>query len=548
MKRHLQSLANGKFDAVVVGGGVQGAAVAWELSLRGYCTALVEQGDFGASTSSGTHRILHGGLRYLQQADLPRMRESIRERNFLMRNASHLVRSMGFLVPCQSSATRNPVSLGIALWLNDLVAHDRNRGLSGDGQLPGGQLVPRAKALELAPQLVSEQFSHAGLFFDGQMLNSERLTLAFVKGAVRHGTCAANYLSARRIHLEGQAVRSLEVRDAWTGAEFEIQTRFVFNMTGPAIHRTAAALLGRAVPADEVFCKGFQVVIPWQGERAAFCVPSVQKRVGGVNRGASRQLFIVPWNGCTVVGTTESRFVGDPAGYAVTRGDVAAFLDEIREACPAIRVRPEDVIACPGGIRPVNRAALPEVRAGESDEICHHARTDGVNGFISGAGVKYTTARAFAQRVVLAMEREVGASRPMQHERVLLPGGGLENPQKEATRLADQHGLTASVAEKLVGLFGSESSDVLQSAQKAGQNLHESSFLSVVAAYATENEMAASVADVLLRRAGAGLVEKVTPAQIEVVAELLGARLGWSPQRKAEERSGGGMSRFLPAE
>src|SRR6185312_6461503 len=194
MRRDLSALSTGEFDLLVVGGGICGAAAAWDAAQRGLSVALVERGDFSGATSAESLKVVHGGIRYLQHLDLPRVRESSRERSALLRIAPHLVHPFPFVVPAYGHGMRGPEALAAAFLAWAVLTADRNRGIPDpDRRVPRGRIVSRREVLDWFPQLEQKDLTGAGMFWDGQMYNPPRLVWSFVRSALRAGAVAANH-------------------------------------------------------------------------------------------------------------------------------------------------------------------------------------------------------------------------------------------------------------------------------------------------------------------------------------------------------------------
>jgi glycerol-3-phosphate dehydrogenase len=184
MIRDLRTLSCDQFDLAVIGGGIYGACAAWDAAVRGLKVALLEQGDFGAATSANSLKTLHGGLRYLQNLDLLRMRQSIRERSRIMRIAPHLVRLLPCVMPTSGHLMRGRELMSVALLLNDIISHDRNHLIDPSNRIPRGRLLSKAELLQKIPFLKEMgRYNGGALWYDAQMLNSERVTLSFVQSA-----------------------------------------------------------------------------------------------------------------------------------------------------------------------------------------------------------------------------------------------------------------------------------------------------------------------------------------------------------------------------
>jgi len=194
MRRGIDRLASEEFDLLIVGAGIYGACAAWDASLRGLRVALIDRGDFGGATSQHSQKTIHGGLRYLQQADLKRMRESIRERRTLMRIAPQFVSPFPCVMPTYGHLTRGREALAVAMLANDLVGLDRNRIDDPAKRIPRGRTVSRRRVLELLPGIPTKGLTGGAVWHDCQAHNTERLLLSFVLGACEKGAAAATYV------------------------------------------------------------------------------------------------------------------------------------------------------------------------------------------------------------------------------------------------------------------------------------------------------------------------------------------------------------------
>ena len=260
MQRKIQALANTTFDLLVLGGGIQGACVAWEATLRGLSVALIDQSDFGAATSANSLKIIHGGLRYLQTADFNRMRQSIRERQILMRIAPHLVHPLPVLVPTYGHGLKGREAMMVALKLNDWISCDRNQGLNDPHKhIPPGQVISRQSCLQQVPGIAKQGLTGAVTFHDAQVYNSERLTLSFIKSAAQQGATVANYVKAIGFLQTGDQIQGVTAQDGPTGAPLDIRAKAVINTSGPWLNQVLG-LLPMAHP-DQRFAKAINLVL-----------------------------------------------------------------------------------------------------------------------------------------------------------------------------------------------------------------------------------------------------------------------------------------------
>jgi len=429
VKRDLGALADREHDLVIIGGGIHGAAAAWDAAERGLSVALVEADDFGSRTSWNSLKTIHGGLRYLQTLDVRRMRESIRERRALLRIAPEIVRPLPFVIPTYGHGMKGREALAVALRLNDLVSADRNEDLPPEQRIPPGRLLSRAEALELFPGLPETGLNGAARWTDAQVESSERLTIAFVRAAADAGAAVANHLEVESFVRADSRVTGVRCRDHVGGALVEMRARLVLNAAGPGMD-AVLGLAGIMRPRTPLLRA---VNLVFRRNFAGSC--ALGASAGG------RFLFLVPWRGRSMVGTAYW-----PAPSA-DRDDVPSFLDEARRAYPWARVGAEDVTLVHRGLVPAGRAAGGLVTR---HRLIDHEREDGIPGLISVQGVKYTTARGVAQEVVdialRRLDRRAGpcrtASTRLSHARPL--EGSIESRARIATR--DEMALTLSDA------------------------------------------------------------------------------------------------------
>jgi glycerol-3-phosphate dehydrogenase len=470
LKRDLGALAGREHDLVVVGGGIHGVAAAWDAAQRGLSVALVEREDFGAGVSWNSLKTIHGGLRYLQKADLVRVRESVRERSTLLRIAPALVKPLGFLIPTRGHGPKGREALACALWLNDLLSADRNHGLPPESRIPGGRLVSLAETLERVPGLSLEGVNGGALWHDAQVQSSERLTIGFAHAAASAGAVLANHLEAVDLLREGARVKGVRARDQLTGREIEVRARFTLNAAGPS----ALALLGAAGLASPPtsFLRAMNLVLA----RSA----GVGQAVGAL--AAGRFLFLVPWRGLTMVGTSY-----EPADIPERPDTVGRFLGEAQEAFPWADLRAEDVTVVHRGLVPGKGGA-----AGLATRtlVVDHDGDGTAPGLLTVVGVKLTTARGVAEAAIDLVARRLSrAPAPCRTAVTPLPRarpleGRLEDRAREAVR----------------------------------------------------EEMAVTLADALLRRLDLGTGAPPAEADVDAVAGVMAAEHGWDEARKAAER------------
>lgn len=469
MKRDLAALAGREHDLVVVGGGAYGAAAAWDAATRGLRVALVEREDFGAGASWNSLKTIHGGMRYLQKLDVGRLRASARERRVLMRLAPALVRPLRFLVPAYGHGKAGREALAVGFRLNDWLTRDRDDGLPPSHRIPAARLLGRDEALRLVPGLDARGLTGAAFYWDAQATSTERLTLAFVHAAADAGALCANHAAVTGLLRAGGRVAGVAVRDTLGGATLEVRGRAVLNAAGPWVDELLAAfgLGGARAP----LLRARNVVL----RRA----PAFPFAVGG--RSAGRYLFLVPWQGVTMLGTSYEPADGSPS-------DPLSFLDEGASAFPWAGLRREDVSLVHEGLVPGRGGAAG---LATTPRLHDHGDEPGLAGLVSVQGVKYTTARPVAEKAVDLVARRLGRAVPA--------GRTAEGPLPKARALEGP--LEARARE------------------------------------AVHDEMALTLADAVLRRLDLGTAGRPAAADLETVAGVMRAELGWDEARLARERA-----------
>jgi glycerol-3-phosphate dehydrogenase len=495
MRRDLSRLEGAEHDLLVIGGGIQGACIAWDAALRGLSVALVERDDFGAATSANSLRIVHGGLRYLARGDLPRMRESIRERSALLRVAPGLVEPLPVLVPTGPPGVPRRVALGAALALTHALSPRRNRHLHPSRRIAAGRLLSPAECLRMLPALETTAIDGGALWFDARMARPERLTLAFVASAASRGAAVANYAEVEEFELAGSAIRSATVVDRLGGTRLTVRARQVVIAAGP----WTEDLAGRA---------GRQEAPPAGPPRQALALNLViGRRLGeaavGLRAAAfsnddpggsgGRFLFLVPQARSTLLGTWyEPADALDPEA-ALDRGE-DFLLAEFNRACPGLGLSKTDVVGRQWGRLPL-KAGLedgsPKLLA-ERPRVFGPARS-GPGNLLTVEAVKYTTARAVAEDVVDAVLASMGL-RPRACRTAETPLVGGELAPGEPAPLAQR---------------------ILRAATE---------------------EMAETLSDVVFRRTELG-DPRPDEQGVRLAARIVGDARGWDEQRRITEEA-----------
>lgn len=527
MHRDLKRLSSDSFDLLVIGGGIHGLAAAYDAAQRGFSVALVERGDFGSGASFNHLKTIHGGLRYLQTGDLKRMRESILERRTLARIAPHLLVPLPFLMPTYRKPTRSRLAMWVAFRADALVGSDRNDGVTPRLRLPAGRLLSRAECLAAFPDVRRKGLTGGALWHDYQVRNTDRLTLAFALAAAGAGACVANHVEAVTPLIENGRAAGARVRDALTGESFDVRARITLNAAGAATGRLMAAL-GRHEPYPLI--KAMNLVT-----RRSFAGPALASSTDD-----GRMLFLVPWEGRAVAGTSHAPEPCGPDESAVSGREMEWFIGQVNEAFPALRLAPADVTLVHRGIVPAARSRKGEWGLEGHFRLRDHA-IDGVDGAVSLVAVKYTTGRGVAEAAVDLVTRKLGRRVPSRTAQVPLPGGEVADldvlqglVRRDASGLLDDE-----VAAQLALTYGSAYAAPLQVAREvpalAARLAPDLSVIAAQAVHAVRDEMALTLTDLVTRRLPLGSAGHPGEAAARACAGLMAGELGWDEARIERE-------------
>ena len=527
MQRNLSTFQSARYDILVIGGGIYGACIARDAALRGLHVALLECGDFGNATSHNSLKLIHGGLRYLQHLDFVRVRQSVRERRIWLGMAPHLVHPLKCVIPTIGHGTRGPEALWCGLKLYEVLSFDRNRGMPSERWIPKGGVLSRKQLLELIPGLDADDISGGAFWYDAQAIDTDRLLIEVVQGAVDAGAEVANYLAVNDFLHDNGRVSGVRATDKLLGEELEIHARMTINAAGPWISKLVSkALNGRKSAYTSGLTRGMNLVTRSLDADYAFGVPSA--RTSDAVLGSSKRLFfITPLDGCTMIGTSHLPYSGNPDDCTYTENDAQAFLQEINAAYPSAHLTMNDVRYWYGGLTPAEEdSGQGEVKRSRQSELFDHARQDGLDGLISVNGVKYTTARLSAEKAVDLAIRKLGRQ-PLTCLSGVTPLPGARNAPATGYQQKGH-------ASRDLQLYGCNA-DRIQALMEPGSAPDHEAVFKARCRYAIDQEMAVRLQDVVLRRTSLAQQGKFTEGMLDWCATTMAQQLQWSDDRKQRE-------------
>jgi glycerol-3-phosphate dehydrogenase len=516
-----------RFDLVVVGGGITGAGVALDAASRGYSVALVEKSDFSAGTSSRSSKLVHGGLRYLQSFDLGLVREALLERALMVKLAPHLVKPLPMIVPTFEG--RRPDRLmGVGLNMYDVMSWRRGRGrVEGEDWSPERhRIVDGAEVLELVPALTRREPTGGYLFYDCQTDDS-RLVLTVLGEAERFGAVAANRCEVTGLVERHNRAAGVLVRDAVGDGEFELCGDNVVNATGVWADR----LRPQELYAEEEV----PVIRPSRGTHVTLPREQLDVRAGAiVPAGRGRTVFVLPWLGRTLVGTTDNDYEGSVEHVPPADEDVTYLLDAVNGFF-GTELGAADLTGAYAGVRPLISTGDPK----KSVDISRKAELyETSSGLVTITGGKLTTWRRMAKLAVDRIVEREGREAPCRTDQIQLgmpvdpealpEAAGVD--EESSAHLAARYGHAANLVMRLAAV----DTDL---AARVSPDLPD---IVAEAAFAADHEQAHSVADVLLRRTRVGLLDarrlcEATADGPRAVARAMAAQLGWDDARVERE-------------
>jgi glycerol-3-phosphate dehydrogenase len=535
----LVTLAAERFDVVVIGGGITGAGCALDAATRGFSVALVEKADYASGTSSRSSKLVHGGLRYLQQFDIGLVREALLERQLLVKLAPHLVTPLKMVVPAFDGARPDRL-VGLGLNMYDVMASSRLRGRLGarrgaqengderesDWSPERHRMISGEEVVELLPALTTREPSGGYLFYDCQT-DDARLVLTVLAEAERFGAICCNRLEVSGLIHEDGVASGVNVRDAETGGEFAVQADNVINATGVWADR---------ISPDELHTEAEAPTIrPSRGTHITIAHEQLPLEAGAiVPAGEGRTIFALPWLGRSLIGTTDRDYEGDINHVRPSSEDIA-YLLEATNTFFGTEIEPGDLTGAYAGVRPL----ISKTDSRKSVDISRKAELyETSSGLITITGGKLTTWRRMAKMAVDRLVERDGRQAPCRTQEIPL-GQPIEPGALPAVE-----GVSDESRAALAGRYGHLAERVLATASERGElaqpivpGLPD---LLAEAPYAARNEQARTVGDVLLRRTRLGLLaarELCAPdgrAPLRV-ARSMAAELGWDEPRVEAE-------------
>jgi len=507
-----------EFDVIVIGAGINGAGIARDAAIRGLSVLLVDKGDIGGGTSSWSTRLIHGGLRYLEHGELALVRESLREREALLKVAPHLVRPLRLLLPVYKNARRG-------LWTirAGMLAYD---ALSLNKSLPKHRMLSRAQTLREVPALEPEGLLGAAVYSDAQVEFAERLVLENVLSAVEHGATVTTYARVDKLMVKNQKVCGIEFTNDRGGETRFARGTIVINAAGPWVDRVLKSDSGNS-PRLIGGTKGSHIVVgPFAG--AADTAIYVEAETDG------RPFFIIPWDNKYLIGTTDIRYEGDLDQVRIESDEIDYLLHETNRVMPSAKLTREQILFAYSGVRPLPFTTdADEQRITRRHFIRPHPKRDNLFSIVGG---KLTTYRSLAEQAVDAVFMKLGKNSPeCKTDRDLLPGAATPDFDAFDRDFKQRSTLSAATNDHLLRIYGTRAAliaRVIHEDQSLAEVIDdETGAIAAEVLFVFKHEMAKTLSDCMFRRTMVGFNSTCGLNAVDAAAATAQKYLGWSDER-----------------
>ncbi len=530
MERYIGKHKTGSFDLIIIGGGITGAALAYEAGTRGLKVALFEKNDFGAATSSATSKLIHGGLRYLKNLEFGLVRESLRERRILSDIAPNFVYPIPFMMPSYRKFKSRKWMLLIAMALYDILSYDKGYTMDPTKRLPHFKAWSRSRTLATEHCVKPQGLTGSTVYYDCQSIFPERLTLAFLKSAETYGARLSNYAQMVSFIREEHQVKGILVKDLITGEEGRFTAPVTVNCAGPwadvVIKSTTTGNTKHNIRRSE----GIHIVTRKICEDHAVTVMTKQ----------DRHIMVMPWRGHSLIGTTDKEYFGNPDDYKVSKASIIGLLEDINDNFNGADLKYEDVLFFYGGLRPLaDTDTENSYESSRKYEVFDNA-DEGLDGLFTVEGGKYTTSRQLAVDVLKKIQRKLKTNLPKEttHKQPLY-GSDIKNMEMFLSELRNGYpDFSTATVEYLGKNYGTESHAIFQLARKnsnLAEVLNDDGEILAEVAYALQKEQALTLSDILFRRTGIGTLGNPGDVVIKKTVVLAADYLNWDEAKRKDE-------------
>ncbi|MGA2160028.1 MAG: glycerol-3-phosphate dehydrogenase/oxidase [Dehalococcoidia bacterium] len=513
MKRDFKSIPGKNYDVIVIGGGIVGAGVARDTTLRGLDTLLVEKDDFGSGTTSRSTRLIHGGLRYLAQLEFGLVRQDLSEREVMLRIAPHLVHHLPFLIPVHNTFLNIKMALGVTLY--DVISFDKT--------LPNHRYFSRKKTLELEPGLKVDNLQGSYEYSDCDIPLTERLNFETALSASEGGATVVNHARVTNLIRENNRITGVEIEDEISGDVLQARGKLIVNAAGHWVD-TVKDMIFVNKRAYLRRTKGVHIMIPKISTNALVLFSPVDGRL----------FFVIPWREFSLVGTTDTDYNDSLDAVFATASDVKYILDGLHFAYPDIKV--DAIFYAYAGLRSLAlKPGKSASNTSRSHELIDHSKIDNLDGLVTILGGKITAYRAVARDATDLVCKKMGHKARCVTGDKPLPGAP-ELKDEEIKNLSAESGLPYAVVSNLSQLYGSRCREVITVAKEEASGAQQISTggPDIVAQirHAVKSESCMTINDFMVRRSIVGFRKDQGADAVAFVAKEMQRLLNWTEEEK----------------
>jgi glycerol-3-phosphate dehydrogenase len=538
-KRDLSQLSEQKFDVVIIGGGITGAWLSLHCVQQGYKTALIEKADYASQTSAASSKLLHGGIRYLQQMQFDKVRESAMERAEFIYAAPHLSNSVPFVVPTYSDFKRSKFFLSCGMLAYQTLCLGQNAVIDSKEQRLGGTHSISAEQLNKICDLENEPHTGAVVFNERHMIDSERMVLAIIQTARELGAKIYNHVAASGFLGDESAVTGVVACDQLNGNQFEINSSLVINAAGPWIDGLNSKLRNaETAPRINSFAVGSHIITRQICDHA-IALTTKHQAGSKIDRGG-RHVFAIPWRGYSLIGTSHNEIDSADGDISLQAEHVDQLIEAINDAMPRANLCREDVLSGYSGLydfRTNNIKSTVYQGSGEY-QIIDHQSANKVDGLVTALGAKYTTGRKVSAQTMKLVNRKLSNDKLASHKKIVrqkLRGSDYASlallQSAKLEQYKDQY--NATTIKHLLMSYGSDIDAFLASINDRSelQRVICSTQPDLIGqvVWAIEKEQAVTLNDVVFGRTSLGLLG-LQARELSTLAEVMATQLFWSKQ------------------
>lgn len=536
MERFVEKYNGDEFDIIVIGGGITGASVAYEAASRGLSVALIEKNDFASGTSAASSKMIHGGLRYLAKLEIGLVRESLRERRILMNIASNFVHSLPFLYSMYKTDKVPAWMMRVGMIIYEILSFDKSFLWDKSKKMLHYKTLSAKKTNNLVPQARTEGMIGSHLYYDCSNHSPERMTLAFLKSAIKFGAKVSNYAEMTDFIIDDsdqklKKINGIKVLDKISNKNLVLKSRLIINCGGP----WADLILRKTTKTNDETLRrseGIHFVTKKIHDDYIFAASSKE----------NQHYFIIPYRQHALIGTTDQEYIGNPDNYKVTKDAINGLLEKVNSSFgnPSEPIKYEEITYTYGGLRPLVENQTENVYNSSRKYEIVDEKKHGILGLFTVEGGKFTTSRALAETTIDKAFRVLNKKfLKSQTRHNYLIGCEIQNfsefiqskhkqypmfNERQITFLVKSYG---TEIDNLMAIY-LKNKDLQEIVNDDGENLSQ-------VVYAIKFEMAVSLSDILLRRTGIGLLGHPGENTLEKIAIIASNYLNWNELQKKEQ-------------